>query len=140
MTWNRAALEGIPDDTPLIVNAASPDYPKAVAEQMNTSTGSGLAGQEGNALNQPHHDRDPWQGIHAPEPAEGLTAEEEAEEAEYYDYWDHMQLAYNYDWLDPDTNSAHAAAFCRLAGWPPGEAERLARNEAEHAGEYEAEP
>ena len=86
-------------------------------------------------MNQPHHDRDPWQGIHAPEPAEGLTAEEEAQEAEYYDYWDHMQLAYNYDWLDPDTNSAHAAAFCRLAGWPPGEAERLARNEAEHEAE-----
>jgi hypothetical protein len=27
------------------------------------------------------------------DPADGLSAEE----AEYYDYWDHMQLAYNYD-------------------------------------------
>jgi hypothetical protein len=46
-----------------------------------------------------------------------------------------MQLAYNYDWLDPDTSSARAAAFCRLAGWGPDEAERLARNEAEHEAE-----
>ena len=39
----RAALEGIPDDTPLIVNASDPDYPGAVAEQVNTSTGFGPA-------------------------------------------------------------------------------------------------
>jgi hypothetical protein len=38
----RAALQGIPDDTPLIVNAADPDYPEAVAEQVITSTGFGL--------------------------------------------------------------------------------------------------
>jgi hypothetical protein len=39
----RAALDGIPDDTPLIVNAADPDYPKeAVMEQVITSTGFGL--------------------------------------------------------------------------------------------------
>jgi hypothetical protein len=39
----RAALEGIPDDTPLTVNAADPDYPKeAVTEQVITSAGFGL--------------------------------------------------------------------------------------------------
>ncbi len=39
----RAALEGIPDDTPLIVNAADPDCPEeAVIEQVITSTGFGL--------------------------------------------------------------------------------------------------
>jgi hypothetical protein len=38
----RAALEGIPDDTPLTVNAADPDYPKeAVTEQVITSAGFG---------------------------------------------------------------------------------------------------
>ncbi len=45
-------------------------------------------------MNQPC--QDPWHaGSYAPspEPPVGLTAEE----AEYYDYWDHMQLAYNYD-------------------------------------------
>ena len=51
-----------------------------------------------------------------------------------------MELAYNYDWLDPDTSSAHAAAFAYLAGWGPHELERIARNEAEHWGDYEAEP
>lgn len=39
----RAALEGIPDDTPLIVNAADPDYPnEAVTEQVITNAGFGL--------------------------------------------------------------------------------------------------
>jgi hypothetical protein len=39
----RAALEGIPDDTPLTVNAADPDYPTdAVMEQVITSAGFGL--------------------------------------------------------------------------------------------------
>jgi len=39
----RAALEGIPDDTPLIVNAAAyPDSPEYVDEQVITSTGFGL--------------------------------------------------------------------------------------------------
>jgi hypothetical protein len=39
----RAALEGIPDDTPLIVNAADPDYPdEFVDTQAITSTGFGL--------------------------------------------------------------------------------------------------
>jgi hypothetical protein len=39
----RAALEGIPDDTPLTVNAADPAYPEeAVIEQVITSTGFGL--------------------------------------------------------------------------------------------------
>jgi hypothetical protein len=49
------------------------------------------------------------------DPADGFTAEE----AQYYDYWDRMQLAYNYDWLDPDTSSAHEDAFFRLAGRGP---------------------
>jgi hypothetical protein len=70
------------------------------------------------------------------DPADGFTAEE----AQYYDYWDRMQLAYNYDWLDPDTSSAHEDAFFRLAGWGLNEAERLARNEADHQADYEAEP
>jgi hypothetical protein len=39
----RAALEGIPDDTPLIVNAEDPAYPEEfVAEQVITGTGFGL--------------------------------------------------------------------------------------------------
>ena len=39
----RAALEGIPDHAPIVVNAADPDYPKeAVTEQVITSTGFGL--------------------------------------------------------------------------------------------------
>ena len=38
----RAALEGIADDTPLTVNAADPDDPRFVAEQVITSTGFGL--------------------------------------------------------------------------------------------------
>jgi len=39
----RAALEGVPDDTPLVVNAAGPDYPKeAVSKQVVTSAGFGL--------------------------------------------------------------------------------------------------
>jgi hypothetical protein len=94
-------------------------------------------------LNEPSHDRDPWSSdSYSPssDPADGLSEEEEKEEADYYDYWDHMQLAYNYDWLDPDTSSAHAAAFAHLAGWGPHELERIARNEAEHWGDYEAEP
>jgi hypothetical protein len=37
----RAALEGIPDDTPLIVNAAYPGEPELVDEQVITSTGFG---------------------------------------------------------------------------------------------------
>lgn len=39
----RAALEGIPDETPLAVNAADPDYPTdSVTEQVITSAGFGL--------------------------------------------------------------------------------------------------
>lgn len=38
----RAALEGIPDDTPLIVNAADLTDPEFVDEQVITSTGFGL--------------------------------------------------------------------------------------------------
>ncbi len=39
----RAALDGIPDDTPLTVNAADPDYPAdSVTEQVITSAGFGL--------------------------------------------------------------------------------------------------
>ena len=90
-------------------------------------------------MNEPPHDPDPWPTssyIPSSDPADGLTAEE----AEYYDYWDHMQLAYNYDWLDPDTSSAHETAFARLAGWGPNELDRIAQNEAEHWGDYEAEP
>lgn len=37
----RAALEGIPDGTPLIVNAAYPGEPEFVDEQVITSTGFG---------------------------------------------------------------------------------------------------
>jgi hypothetical protein len=43
-------------------------------------------------------------------------------------------------WLDPDRSGAHEAAFAYLAGWGPYELERIARNEAEHWGDYEAEP
>ena len=38
----RAALEDIPDDTPLIVNAADLDNPRGVHEQAITSTSFGL--------------------------------------------------------------------------------------------------
>ena len=38
----RAALEGIPDGTPLVVNAALLDDPDVVDEQVITSTGFGL--------------------------------------------------------------------------------------------------
>jgi hypothetical protein len=38
----RAALEGIADDTPLIVNAADLTNPSVVDEQVITSTGFGL--------------------------------------------------------------------------------------------------
>jgi hypothetical protein len=38
----RAALEAIPDDTPLIVNAADLNDPEFVIEQVITSTGFGL--------------------------------------------------------------------------------------------------
>jgi hypothetical protein len=39
----RAALQGIPDDTPMAVHAADPDYPEAfVFAQVITSTGFGL--------------------------------------------------------------------------------------------------
>ena len=38
----RAALEGVPDDTPLIVNAAYPNEPEFVDEQVITSTGFGV--------------------------------------------------------------------------------------------------
>jgi hypothetical protein len=38
----RAALEGIPDDTPLIVNAADMTNPEFCDEQVITSTGFGL--------------------------------------------------------------------------------------------------
>lgn len=38
----RAALEGVPDDTPIIVNAADLDDPEFVDEQVITSTGFGL--------------------------------------------------------------------------------------------------
>ncbi len=38
----RAAIEGIPDETPLIVNAADPGYPEVVNGQVITSTGFGL--------------------------------------------------------------------------------------------------
>jgi hypothetical protein len=38
----RAALEGIPDDTPLIVNAADLTDPEFCDEQVITSTGFGL--------------------------------------------------------------------------------------------------
>ena len=38
----RAALESIPDDTPLIVNAAYPGEPEFVDEQVITSAGFGL--------------------------------------------------------------------------------------------------
>jgi hypothetical protein len=65
----RAVLEGIPDDTPLTVNAADPDYPKeAVTEQVITSAGFGLVDwgdgyglEPGNvfALNCDFYDFDP---------------------------------------------------------------------------------
>jgi hypothetical protein len=38
----RAVLEGIPDNTPLVVNAAYPGEPESVDEQVITSTGFGL--------------------------------------------------------------------------------------------------
>jgi hypothetical protein len=38
----RAAIEGIPDETPLIVNAADPGFPDVVNGQVITSTGFGL--------------------------------------------------------------------------------------------------
>lgn len=62
------------------------------------------------------------------EPAAALTTEE----AEYDDYWDSMQLAYNYDRLEPENEGgAHVAAFLRLAGPVPWEAGRQAEEEAE---------
>lgn len=94
-------------------------------------------------MSEPRPDPDLWQlGSCVPsrDPSDGLSEEEEKEEAEYYDYWDHMELAYNYDWLDPDSRSAHAAAFAYFAGWGPHELERIERNEAEHWGDHEAEP
>jgi hypothetical protein len=49
----RAALEGVPDDTPLMVNAAYPFDPEYVDEQFITSTGFGTVNWgDGHGLEQ----------------------------------------------------------------------------------------
>jgi hypothetical protein len=88
----------------------------------------------GSTLTQPENNPDPWHmGPLTPDPGPALTAEE----AEYYAYWDSMQLAYNNDRLDPEAEGGtHEAAFLRLAGRVPWEAD----TQAETAVEAEAEP
>jgi hypothetical protein len=49
----RTALEGIRDDTPLIVNAAAPGNPELLDEQASTSAGFGLVNWgDGHGLEQ----------------------------------------------------------------------------------------